>query len=155
MLWVDGHDACSTKSIQGQGYSSRLNTVWLLFCSRSLPFKPPVGFTNTSAQMSSMMSQSTVCMFDQVSRSWIYFKVKHTIMSTLYLLNPRRDLKITMHIYAKCKTNRWPRWSGSLFKLKHGMTCTNFNYSDYHFNKLTPFLRWSEWGIHNNCDNSS
>ena len=49
------------RSLQGQGQSSRQTNYCV--CSRS--FEPLVGFTNKSAQMSSMMRWCAVRMFDQ------------------------------------------------------------------------------------------
>jgi len=43
-----------------------------VFSVHSISFEPLVGFTNNYAQMSSMMSQFVVCMFD---KGWCKVKV--------------------------------------------------------------------------------
>jgi len=59
------------------------------FHVRSISFEPLVGFTNNSAEVSSMRSRCAVCMFDQ---GW--FKVKHCMTVLRFLSVTLEELVI-------------------------------------------------------------
>jgi len=66
---------CAVRMLNQGRFKVKVQHSTTVFCVRTISFEPLVGFSNYSAQMSSMISRCAVRMFDQGR-----FKVTITIL---------------------------------------------------------------------------